>query len=234
MELEKLSSYVSKNAENKHLLAMLNTIPPDISRVLSVSTAEPDTILATAGDEFKTVYLLLNGSIRLSYELNQEFIYVFASIKAINILGETESFTNHPIYKASLVCHSKCHYISMSKALFLSWMKSDVNALFCMTEHIALKYTDQVRQDRILLSATGDNRFIYLLIKYYNIYATNGVCNITAPKENLADEICVSVKTVSRCISKLKNEKLIATKGHNLVITEKQYHALQDKYNALL
>lgn len=234
MEQNNFLSNIAKNAENKNLLKLLETIPADISRVLSVSTAQPDTVLAYAGDDFTTVYILLSGTIRLSYELNSEFSYEFASIKPLNILGETECFTNHPIYKASLICHTKCRYISMTKALFLSWMKNDSNALYCMTEYIAQKYTNQVRQDRILLSATGENRFIYLLFKYYNLHAIDGCCNITHPKESLADEICVSVKTISRCIAKLKEEKLISTKGHNLVITEPQYQALLKKYSSIL
>jgi len=233
MEFEKLLSYIPADAENRYLLDILKTIPPDIARVLSVSTAETGTVLAYAGNEFNTVYLLLSGVIHLSFTLNSEFIYVFASIKAINILGETESFTHHPIYKASVVCHTKCQYIAMSKDLFLNWMKSDPSALYRMTEHIAGKYSNQVRQDRILLSASGENRFIYLLIKYYHIHSEDGVCKISTPKENLADEICVSVKTISRCIAKLKEERLISTRGHDLVLTQSQFEELDRRYRSL-
>lgn len=233
MTIDTLTSYISSDCEHVEIVEMLKTIPKDILNNLTVSTAEPETILAYAGDDFKNLYILLNGTIKLSYELNTEFIYTFATVKSINILGETETFTNYPVYKSTLTCHTVCHYIVMPKALFISWMKSDINVLYQMTAHIAQKYTDQVRQDRTFLSAAGEDRFIYLLVKYYDALAQHDVCCISTSKESLADEVCVSIKTISRCISGLKKEGLISTQGHNIVIGKKQYEQLKEKYECL-
>ncbi|NCB94053.1 MAG: Crp/Fnr family transcriptional regulator [Clostridia bacterium] len=234
MDITTLKNYVTKDTEHTYFLQILENMPPEIARGITISTAPADTILAYAGEDFKTVYILLEGIIKLSYELNTEFIYSFASIRPFNILGETESFTNHPTYKASLICHTQCSYIAMPKNQFLTWMHSDINSLYHMTEHIAHKYTHQVRQDRTLLSATGEERFIYLLVKYFYANHIGGTCTISAPKEQLADEICVSIKTISRCIAKMKKDGLISSKGHNIVITRAQAESLEDQYSELL
>lgn len=233
MKKETLLTYLPENAENPKLIEIIKNIPTDILNNLEVSTADPETVLAYAGDDFQNLYILLDGSIKLSYELNTEFIYTFAVVNAVNIFGETEIFTEYPYYKSTLICATKCHYIVISKALFLTWVKKDNAALFCLASHIAGKYTEQVRQDRIFLSAAGEDRFIYLLAKYYKALNQKGICQINTPKEMLADEICVSNKTISRSIAKLKKEGLISTQGHNIIITTKQYEMLLEKYDYL-
>jgi len=234
MDKERLAEFMGEGAENPHLAEILLEMPDEISRTLNISRAEPGAVLAYAGDPFHSVYMLLSGVIRLSYELNTEFVYTFASVRAVGILGETESFTGHPVYKATIICHTRCSYIAMPASRFLAWMRQDAKSLLQMTRYLVGKYSEQVRQDRILLSASGDNRFLYLLIKYYGLYAENGICRIPESKENMAEEICVSVKTVSRCIGRLKAEDLLTVKGHNLIITRQQYRILSQRFNELV
>lgn len=233
MTKEQLLSNISESHKNSPIVQMIADMPSDLLYSMVVTTAEPETVLAYAGDDFYNVYFLLDGTLKLSYELNTEFVYTFAFIDAVNILGETESFTNYPEYKATIICATTCKYIALPKAMFLRWMKTDNKALYYMATHIAQKYTTQVRQDREYLSAAGEDRFIYLLVKYYRLLAREGVCQIDTPKEQLANEICVSKKTISRSISKFKEENLLSISGHSLVITKAQYDKILDMYNYL-
>lgn len=233
MTLSDLTIYFNKHPECKDVIALLKTIPEDILSRLVVSTSEPGTVLAYAGDNFHSVYIFLDGELKLSYELSDEFVYTFATLNAICFLGETETFTDHPVYKATISCHNICKYIVIPKSLFLNWIKRDVDTLYQMTSYFARKYTGQVRQDRTFLSASGEDRFIYLLLRYYDTSAKNGICHITTPKEALADEVCVSLKTISRCIASLKQNNLISTEGHHIVMNETQYNHLQDAYSYL-
>ena len=71
------------------------------------------------------------------------------------------------------------------------------------------------------------------MVKYFESIAEDGICTITTPKEYLADEICVSNKTISRNIAKLKNEGLLTTKGHNIIISQKQYDKILEEHEEL-
>lgn len=233
MTKDDLIKSISNENSNPELKEVLINMPNEILSQLILTYGQPDTVLAHTGDDFKNIYILLDGHISLSYELNTEFTYNFAIIHPVNILGETETFTNYPYYKATVKCLDTCKYLVISKAMFISWMKKDNRALLCMTKYIAQKYTEQVRQDRTYLSASGENRFIYLITKYYESIAINNICTITTPKELLAEEICVSLKTISRNISALKKDGLLTTKGHNIIINRHQYERILDEYEEL-
>lgn len=233
MTRDDLIKSISSENDNSELIEVLLNMPSEILSQLILTYGQPDSVLAHTGDDFKNIYILLDGHISLSYELNTEFTYTFAIIHPVNLLGETETFTNCPYYKATIKCQDSCKYLVIPKAMFISWMKKDNKALLCMTKHIAQKYTEQVRQDRTYLSASGENRFLYLITKYYEAIANNGVCTITTPKELLAEEICVSLKTISRNISALKKEGLLTTKGHNIIINRDQYERILDEYEEL-
>lgn len=184
------------------------------------------------GNTLFIIHSYASGNIRLSYELSNDFSYTFAIVQAVSILGETEFFMKTDYYRAAITCATACSYIVFPKSLFLSWMHSDNDALFFMASFVTEKYSTQVYQDRVFLSASGENRFIYLLVKYYQVYQKNGECRFDTPKEFLADEICVSKKTISRCISEFKTQGLISTNGHYIVIEKEQYEKLLEMYNA--
>jgi CRP-like cAMP-binding protein len=223
MTKEELMRSIPPKDSDSPLAGILKNMPDDILNTLALSFGQPDSVLAYSGDDFRHIYILLDGKMRLSYELNTEFTYTFAIVEDISILGETETFTQYPVYKSTITCATSCKYLVIPKAVFLSWMKKDNIALLTLTSMIAKKYSMQVRQDRTYLSASSEDRFIYLMIKYYESIAEDGVCTITTPKEYLADEICVSNKTISRNIAKLKSEGLLTTKGHHIIIRQEQY-----------
>lgn len=233
MTKEELMRSIPSEALDSPLAGILKTMPDDILNTLALSFGQPDSVLAYSGDDFRHIYILLDGKMRLSYELNTEFTYTFAIIEGVSILGETETFTQYPVYKSTITCENSCKYLVIPKAVFLSWMKKDNFALLTLTSMIAEKYSTQVKQDRTYLSASSEDRFIYLMVKYFESIAEDGICTITTPKEYLADEICVSNKTISRNIAKLKNEGLLTTKGHNIIISQKQYDKILEEHEEL-
>ncbi len=233
MTKNELMRSIPREAYTTPLVNILEGMPDDILNTLALSFGQPGSVLAYSGDDFRHIYILLDGKMRLSYELNTEFTYTFAIAEGVSILGETETFTQYPVYKSTIACENTCKYLVIPKAVFLSWMKKDNHALFTLTSMIAEKYSTQVKQDRTYLSASSEDRFIYLMVKYYESIAENGVCTITTPKEYLADEICVSNKTISRNIAKLKSEGLLTTQGHHIIISQKQYDKIMEEHEEL-
>ena len=231
MTKEELMRSIPSESHGSPLAGILKTMPDDILNTLALSFGQPDSVLAYSGDDFRHIYILLDGKMRLSYELNTEFTYTFAIVEGVSILGETETFTQYPVYKSTITCANSCKYLVIPKAVFLSWMKKDNIALLTLTSMIAEKYSTQVKQDRTYLSASSEDRFIYLMVKYFESIAENGICTIT--KEYLADEICVSNKTISRNIAKLKSEGLLTTKGHHIIISQTQYNKILKEHEEL-
>ena len=144
MTKEELMRSIPSEAQNAPLAGILKTMPDDILNTLALSFGQPDSVLAYSGDDFRHIYILLDGKMRLSYELNTEFTYTFAIVEGVSILGETETFTQYPIYKSTITCENSCKYLVIPKAVFLSWMKKDNIALLTLTSMIAEKYSTQV------------------------------------------------------------------------------------------
>ena len=73
-----------------------------------------------------------------------------------------------------------------------------------------------------------------LLTNRYEKYAENGILKLNADRQELSDFTGLSVRTISRSIKLLKEEKLITKKGNFFVIDSEQYAHLKEKLSLIL
>ncbi|TWH47912.1 Crp/Fnr family transcriptional regulator [Sporomusa sp. KB1] len=210
------------------LSELLPLMPDELLQKSRLIERHKGNIMIRMGEAVESVYLLIDGEINIMNELPSGIIYSFAKLRAPGILGENESLANFPNYRATVVCETRCAFLYLSKHDFLTWMKKSPEALYRVTVQIIRKHAAQVTRDRTFLFATGETRLAYLLAKYYETKAANGICELNIPRSQLADEIGFCVKTVDRCVGKFKNLGMVGRRGMKITITDRQYRRLLD------
>ena len=232
MEIEDIVSYVANPINQEYFKKLFLTMRKSLLSNLVISNRKAGEYFIHAGDSCKNIYILLNGEVRLLYELPAGINYSFDKIESPAFLGETETFSECPYYRASVICHTTCSYVVLTKLQFLDWMKSSNDALFIMITSITKKMAGQTKKDRTFLFSSGENRLIYLLLDYFEQNRKTNICKINISREKLAESSCLSIKTVGRCIANLKKHKLISQTGRTIYISREQAALLEEQlYN---
>jgi CRP/FNR family cyclic AMP-dependent transcriptional regulator len=217
---------VSSKKDQQFFIDLFKTMPSHLMADCRICSAGQGTTLIYAGDPCETVFILVSGTIKITSEFLNGIIYSFAKVYAPSFLGETESFSGFSYYRATVACETDCHYVAMSKNQFIKWMKSSNDALFTITTSITKKIAQQSARDRTFLFSSGESRLAYQFTQNYENNAQNDVCRIKIPRYQLADEICLSIKTVNRCIAKLREKNFFTQEGRVIIINKEQYQRL--------
>ena len=220
-----LENITSKNVTS-YITQLMAHMPDYLMERCSIRSVKPGSYLVQSGDTCRTVYILISGVVKIFYEMKNGIIYSFDKLEPPQLLGETESFSQFPYYRATVVCDTACKFIAIRKSDFLDWMKVDNEALYMLTVNITKKITKQTARDRSFLYYSGINKLAFQLSQYYEESSSNDICILKIPRYQLADETCMSIKTVNRCISKLKENGLITQNSRFISIDKKQYNAL--------
>ena len=191
-----------------------------------ISLCPGDTLLRMQ-DKADKVFLLLSGTVMVQNEHINGTVYAFAVFEAPSLFGEFEAFAGSGHYRGTLVCQTGCRFAAMSREDYLAWMQSDAESLFFRMRDITRKLTSQARYERRFLFLSGSQRLEAFLDDAYGRRQTNGVLTLTVSRQQLADELGVSVKTVQRAIKTMKEQGLVTVRGRKLTLDHGQYARLQ-------
>lgn len=209
---------------------ILQFMPENLQQKCRLVHRNKGAMLMRVGDEAQSVYLLIDGEVKIMNELPRGIIYALGNLRAPGILGENEVLTGIPYYRGTVMCETDCKFIYLSKNDFLLWMKKSHDALYRVTVQIIEKNLSQVSRDRVFLFSTGEKRLAYLLARYFEHKAEAGICVLHIPRSKLADEIGFCMKTVDRCIAKFKQLDMIGRHGAKITITKAQYTKLREYF----
>jgi CRP/FNR family transcriptional regulator, cyclic AMP receptor protein len=228
--IKKLIAGAKEDVVREWISYMMQCMPAELRQKCQLVHRNKGKALMRVGDAAESVFLLIDGEVKIMNELPRGIIYVLGVLHAPGILGENEVLVNFPHYRGTVVCETECTFIYLSKADFLAWMKKSPEALYKVTVQIIEKNSSQVARDRIFLFSTGEKRLAYLLSRYYEGKAENGVCTLSIARRKLADEIGFCIKTIDRCIGKFKSLEMVSQQGMKIIITRAQYMMLRE-YN---
>ncbi len=205
---------------------IIKKMPKDIMDNCSLNIYSKNDRIIEVGARAEKVYIVVKGNVKIKNMLPNGVVYSFASMRAPFLLGEDETFASIKHYRGIVDCEGKCVAICMSKETFIEWMHKDISVLYEISSFIIKKHITQKIKDRSYLFLSGKSRLAYCLSEYYNIKQKDNECLLKITREHLADEIGFSVKTVNRCIAKLKDEQALSIIGHGIRINEQEYKKL--------
>lgn len=196
------------------------------SRSCHVVKVKADTKFIYANDFCHTIWILIEGQVRGIEEQSSGDVYVFSEFQAPELFGEMEGLAGTFSYKATLVTSTDCQFIVMPMENYLNWIRNDAEALFLRTRSIMSFIMEQTKSERSYLFLDGINRLILFMTEYYRKYAKNATCLVQMKRQEIADQIGFSLRTINRAIKKLSEDELITKNGREIIISEKQYEQL--------
>jgi CRP/FNR family transcriptional regulator, cyclic AMP receptor protein len=209
------------------LLSLFATMPDSLRERCSVRNLKKDSILASPLDRSNFVYVLTHGSIRTVNQDASGNNFVVADFTAPALFGEFELIAGCPFYRGTLIATADCQIIAIERESYLAWVQGNGEVLFQRASAVTRQLLEQCSKERNFLSLRGTERLMLLLCRYYKRNATSGTVRICATRQEMADEIGTSVKTVSRGLQRLTERGLVHLEDRGIAIRKEDYESLR-------
>jgi len=212
---------------------LIEHMPEDIKRQTTHKVFLPGESLMRKGERATHVYLLTRGSTRVSNEFASGQRYTFASLDTPDLIGDLEVLSGQGAYAASNEAVTTCEVIAMSAETFLQWMRMDSEFALTVAQMLAAKmYPTSNEAGRVKFLPSLERLHSYLIKRLGTIEADTFILHTS--RQQIADDIGTSVKTVNRGVAKLKEAGLIGLLHGKISINKEQQKALHKTFHDLL
>ncbi len=211
----------------EELLSLFLTMPDNLRQCCPLRNLKKGSILAGPLDPSNFVYVLIRGSIRTENRDLSGNIFVVADFTAPALFGEFELIAGCPFYRGTLIATTDCQIIAIERKSYLDWVQGNGEVLFQRARAVTRQLLEQCSKERNFLLQRGTGRLMLLLCRYYERNAKGGTVRICATRQEIADEIGTSVKTVSRGLQRLSERGLIHLQGRGIAIFSEDYQSLR-------
>ena len=194
---------------------ILKHIPSDVWSACRIQKVRRDESLFFHGDPVEYIYLVCKGIIEISSASisGREIKVVF--VNEGNIIGEMEALVGENTLVYNAKAYTDCVLIKVSVDVFLKWISSDLNLANFMAVALAKKLYDASMET---VKYTQQPALIIFATLLYS--EDSGIVYKT--RQQLAKTCGVSIRTINRCINKLKEEKFVSIYKGKIKITKEQ------------
>lgn len=198
-----------------------------------IVTVKKDSRFITGNEELSKIWILLAGEVNVLEEYRTGLAYIFQKNESPSIFGEMELIADMDYFMASLIAKTECLLITIPVQKYLEYLK----------RHPQLLYQRAKENLKVLLLSSHDNRVYMQLqsierikvyfIKHFVVNGDDEICTLKITYQQIADETGYSLKTVFRCITKLKNQGFLIVSREKITISKEQYvnllNSLEDR-----
>lgn len=212
--------------------------PPYIQTVLMLRSYKKDSRLVAAGDSCAHVYILLKGRLEAVEEHVANIPYHFTEIRALDIVGDYEFFTEKQPRLVTLATLEDSLCLVIPAAEYMTWLRKDPHALFLRSRMIISQLVVQAQFQRQNLFADNRTRMLVFLKEQAtqavndSMHNENGTGNtktrfvypirIPFTRPEIAAHLGCSVRTVNRTVQELAKENMIYLNKGKIFISEPQ------------
>lgn len=214
--------------------AYFKSAPPWILESFVIEKMEKGRTFIREGAPVDTIYFIGKGIIKATDYRVYGISFDFMLFTKVYAYGGMEVTMGLKEYRTSLQTVTDCIVLKIPKTLFHKWMRTDIQALSYESKLMAEYLLEQARGVRAFLFLQGADRLAKLLINRYDKYANDGILKLKNDRKELSDFTGLSVKTITRSVNKLKEEKLLKKEGNYIIVNRNQYMLLKEKLAKVL
>ena len=211
------------------LRSFLLDIPQGIKARCAVKRLCAGTTVVKRKDRLKYVYVLVDGEIKVVSEFENGSIYAFASIFPLSFIGELEVLSEEKEYAVTIEAMTECLIIQINAVDFAGWIEADAGVLLQVARGLAKKMYPTSSEMGNIMFQSSKSKVEYYLAKYCNQKIKDSeLLKVEKNRQEIADEIGSSIKTVNRNIKKLKEEGLVSVKKGKIFVSKAQHQRLME------
>ncbi|GAA0181488.1 hypothetical protein SH2C18_40150 [Clostridium sediminicola] len=221
---------------NKPYLANLFIgMPAEIRMKCKVQNFDAKTIMIKKDEEPKYVYIIYSGTLKIFNEFQNGKILETAIVNDQDFVGLIEILASKDKIAATVETVTDCVALKISKNDFLKWLENDHYLAMIVARKMAKDFYNIAYSNGELLLNSTMYTLVSSIIEWTKEDIEEGkVSLINKKRQQIADELGISLRTVQRNIKKLKQEELITINTGKVYVNNEQYKALVNKLDELV
>ena len=208
---------------------MLEHMPEEIRQHATKRTFQPGETVVRKGERADHIYLITAGRLRVSNEFESGQRYTFASLAVPDIIGDLEVLAGQECFAATNEAVTECQVLSMTAETFLHWMRTDNDFAVAVARLLAAKMYPTSNEAGRVKFQPSQERFEEYLAKRLGDIETD-LFILHTSRQQIADDIGTSVKTVNRCVTKMRDDGDLSLLHGKITLNRQQ----QDRLRSLL
>lgn len=226
IEKNKLTKYYDRDED---IYKSLVKFPEKFFNELSIEIIKTNNHLLEKGDQVKWIYFVIEGEFRVINPIQTGKNFCFAKGKGPDILGLMEVFGERQDYASTIHTLKECQVIKIPKTYFVEWVKSDSEIMMLFFKVLSNKFYDSsFKSGEVFLNSNLYNFTSYLIDEGRKSVNSEGRGRITLSKQQIADILGTSIRTIFRNIENYKERNLICVEDGNIYVDKKQFIRLKE------
>lgn len=203
-------------------------LPDDLLQCATVVEYPANTTLFHKFDPMDHIFILIHGEVQVVREYSNGNYYSFAKLERFDFLGDLAILSGHMVSAVTSITISNTKLVCIPTSDFLKAIEKDITLLMLCVRNLAGKMFQTSINSGRYIYINGLDKLKRYLVAYYERYSTtkNVAMKIDKTYQQMATEIGISVKTVSRSIRTLKENGLISIRKGKIVLSSEQYALL--------
>lgn len=221
---------------NKPYLANLFMgMPAEIRMKCVVQNFDAKTVMVKKDDEPKYIYIIYSGTLKIFNEFQNGRILETAIANDMDFVGLIEILASKDKIAATVETVTNCVALRISRKDFLKWLENDHYLAMIIARKMARDFYNIAYSNGELLLNSTMYTIVSSIIEWTKKDIEEGkVAFINKKRQQIADELGISLRTVHRNIKKLKQQGLITIDLAKIYVNSDQYKALIDKLDELV
>jgi len=221
--------------KREYMELLFRNCTEEVKYYMTLLDIEAEKTFINAGTDCTHIFIVLSGKVTgVEWPMNER-AYPFKDFGPGDFFGEIECFAGLPQYRISIVASTKCRILSIPADSYMEWMRMDVDALFMRTQENMRRLILQTAEARKYLFMEGKDRLmVHLIRKFEQRQPLPDALELRQTRNQMADEIGFSVKTLNRSIEKLAESGLISIQRGKVVIPLEGYRRMKAHLDHLI
>ncbi|MGD6729709.1 MAG: Crp/Fnr family transcriptional regulator [Pleomorphochaeta sp.] len=207
---------------------LMENIPLSIMNRMFYKIYKANTIIFYKGDSLSYIYLLFNGEVQISNIFKDGCVFEIHRNNQISFIGEQTILAGNDIASVTVTALKDSEFILIRKSDFLKWLELDHQFTLFLLRSLAKRNYENSKE----LGSKGYYSKQYLLEKYLCTQFEKNDCALVVidkTRQELADCIGTSLRSLERGISELKKDGNISVVKRKITINQLQYNRMVKK-----
>lgn len=218
------------------LYSYIENMPASIKNKYVIKTIPVGTVVHQKNDPLDYFAIVCVGEYRVINEFENGNVFMIEKNEPIDFIGEVTILAGMPTTSVTIETLTDCIVLQISRNDFEYWITVDNQFLRLVSQKVAFKLyrSSYNRGARLFYPA------IFFLMEYVVKYAKmqniqeGQKITIHKTRELLAEELCMTTKTLNRNVKKLKEQNLISIYKGKICVQYMQYQMLlKEMYSTL-
>lgn len=228
MYILKQIEHILTREQSDFLRAFFKNCPENISSGFMLKSYPASCKLIRTDDLCTSVYVLLKGKLQAVEERASESNFLFTELTAVDIAGDFELFSETSSRLITLTTLEECLCLVIPASSYLSWIKTDPNALFIRLQMLIRQMTLQTTTERRNHFLDNKTRLLQLIMQNYQEAGSPDLFRFDKTRENISEHIGCSTRTVNRAVLRLKEDGYLSTDRGKIYISREQADMIND------